>query len=219
MCVCSFHDAHLGKDSHDNIAGAHATARAICTDLCHHYHQWCLAIELKAPELAGTVQYSAVQNRTTTCDLCFASTHTHTERLFSYSGECLMCIFITLGIDFNLQHFNFIVPLSKADLASVYAEMFVCLQTQMMMASSLPGRGQHHPPECSLVSDETTFEQAGGVLHDARWGGRQHFYEDVHLYLTYCGGAGCSFHSASDNPPPPPPSTSMKYSNTSMAMP
>ena len=79
MCVCSFHDAHLGKDSHDNIAGAHATARAICTDLCHHYHQWCLAIELKAPELAGTVQYSAVQNRTTTCDLCFASIHTHTH--------------------------------------------------------------------------------------------------------------------------------------------
>lgn len=102
-----FEDEHLGKNAHDNVDAARKTARMLCTDLCHHYHQWCLAIELKAPVAAG--------------------------------------------------------------------------------------RGQHNPPECSLVTDEVTFGQAGGALHDARWGGRQHFFEDVHMYLTYCGGAGCTF--------------------------
>jgi len=110
-----FGNDHLspnGEDAHSDVDMAHKTARALCTDLCHHFHQWCLAIELKAPVAAG--------------------------------------------------------------------------------------RGQHHPPECSLVTDEETFDQAGGTLHDARWGGRQHFHNDVHLYLTYCGGAGCSFHHAGD---------------------
>jgi hypothetical protein len=43
-----------------------------------------------------------------------------------------------------------------------------------------------------------TFEDAGGIMHDPRWGGRQHFYDDQHVYHTFCSGAGCHFSRSPD---------------------
>jgi hypothetical protein len=62
-----------------------------------------------------------------------------------------------------------------------------CLAIQVVL------RDDRSEPECELITDRATFEEAGNSLPNDFWGGTQRI--DGANYQTYCGGGGNCLHT------------------------